>query len=114
MRILAIDMGTGTQDILVFDSSGPIENSIKMVMPSATQIAASRIRSATDRSRPVLLTGVIQGGGPCHWALNDHLAAGGVAYATPDAARTFDDDLDMVEKMGVRIVSEEEARELGD
>src|SRR5438874_12216859 len=112
MRILAIDMGTGTQDILLFDSSGPIENSIKMVMPSATQIAAARIRKATEAQHPVLLTGVIQGGGPCHWALNDHLEAGGVAYATPDAARTFDDDLSMVEKMGVRIVSVDEARAL--
>ena len=43
MKILAIDMGTGTQDILIFDSTAPIENSIKMVMPSATQIAAARI-----------------------------------------------------------------------
>ena len=107
-------MGTGTQDILLFDSGGPIENSIKMVMPSATQIAASRIRRATEGRRAVLLTGVIQGGGPCHWALNDHLSSGGVAYATPDAARTFDDDLDMVEKMGVRIVSDDHAGALND
>ena len=114
MRILAIDMGTGTQDILLFDSGGPIENSIKMVMPSATQIAASRIRRATEGRLQLLLTGVIQGGGPCHWALNDHLATGGVAYATPDAARTFDDDLSMVEEMGVRIVSDDEARGLHD
>src|SRR2546423_4763260 len=114
MKILAIDMGTGTQDILLFDSTGPIENSIKMVMPSATQIAAARIRKATEAKRAVLLTGVIQGGGPCHWALNDHLEAGGVAYATPDAARTFDDDLEIVEKMGVRIVSDDEARALHD
>ncbi len=114
MRVLAIDMGTGTQDILLFDSAGPIENSVKMVMPSATQIAAGRIRQATAAGRKLLLTGVIQGGGPCHWALNDHLAAGGAAYATPEAAKTFDDDIEQVEKMGVRIVSEDEARTLED
>jgi uncharacterized protein (DUF1786 family) len=28
MKILAVDMGTGTQDILLFDSEGPVENSI--------------------------------------------------------------------------------------
>src|SRR5262245_27262943 len=106
MKILAVDMGTGTQDILLFDSTGPVENSIKMVMPSATQIAASRIRRATAASRAVVLTGVIQGGGPCHWALEDHLRAGGVAYATPEAAQTFDDELDRVEQMGVRVVSD--------
>ena len=52
MRILAVDMGTGTQDILLFDSSGPVENSLKMVMPSATQIAAGRIRRATASAAP--------------------------------------------------------------
>lgn len=114
MKILAVDMGTGTQDILLFDSSGPVENSVKMVMPSATQIAASRIRRATAANRSVLLTGVIQGGGPCHWALEDHLRSGGAAFATREAAQTFDDDLDEVEKMGVRVVSEDEARALRD
>ena len=109
MRILAVDMGTGTQDILVFDTAGPVENSIKLVMPSATEIAARRIRRATAERRPVLLTGVTMGGGPCHWALNDHLAAGHAAYATAGAARTFDDDLDAVQAMGVTVISEDEA-----
>ncbi|HZP57680.1 MAG TPA: DUF1786 family protein [Dehalococcoidia bacterium] len=109
MRILAIDVGTGTQDILLFDSTGPVENSIKLVMPSATQIAAGRIRRATAARRPLVLTGIVQGGGPCHWALNDHLAAGLPAYATPEAAATFDDDLDAVAAMGVRVVSDDEA-----
>ncbi|MCH8066726.1 MAG: DUF1786 domain-containing protein [Chloroflexi bacterium] len=108
MRILAVDMGTGTQDILLFDSTGPVENSVKLVMPSATTIAAGRIRKATEANQPVLLTGIIQGGGPCHWALEDHLRAGNAAYATPEAARTFDDDLERVEAMGVRIVGEDE------
>ncbi|HEX5480906.1 MAG TPA: DUF1786 family protein [Dehalococcoidia bacterium] len=114
MKILALDMGTGTQDILLFDSEQPIENSIKMVMPSATQVAAGRIRRATAAGRPLLLTGVIQGGGPCSWALEDHIARGRVAYATPEAAKTFDDDLEQVERMGVRVVSEDEAQALRD
>ncbi len=109
MRILAVDMGTGTQDILLFDSSGPIENSVKLVMPSATTIAAGRIRRAAEAGRAVVLTGVIQGGGPCHWALEDHLKSGVAANATPQAARTFDDDLERVRAMGVRIVSDDEA-----
>ena len=102
MRILAIDMGTGTQDILLFDTEGPAENSLKMVMPSATEIAARRIRRATLVRRPLLLTGVTMGGGPCHWALEAHLKAGYAAYATPEAARTFDDDLEVVARMGVQ------------
>src|SRR5262249_21943880 len=109
-----VDMGTGTQDILLFDTAVPVENNVKMVMPSATQIAAGRIRRATEARRPLLLTGVIQGGGPCHWALEDHLRAGGVAHANPEAAQTFDDELELVEKMGVRLVSGDEANALLD
>ena len=108
MRILAVDVGTGTQDILLFDSEQPIENALQLIMPSPTQIAAGRIRRATESGRAVVLTGVIAGGGPCHWALEDHLRAGHAAYATPEAATTFDDDLESVERMGVTLVSEEE------
>jgi uncharacterized protein (DUF1786 family) len=112
MRILAIDIGTGTQDILLFDSDQSIENALQLIMPSPTQIAAGRIRRATGGGRPVLLTGAIAGGGPCHWALEDHLRAGGRAFATADAATTFDDDLENVEQMGVKLVSEDEAQSL--
>jgi uncharacterized protein (DUF1786 family) len=35
-------------------------------------------------------------------------------FATPDAARTFDDELAKVEKMGIRVVSDEEASRLAD
>jgi uncharacterized protein (DUF1786 family) len=112
MRILALDIGTGTQDILLFDSTGPVENCVKLVMPSPTMIASGRIRNATAAGRPVLLTGVIQGGGPCHWALEDHLRAGLAAFATPEAATTFDDDLDAVQAMGIHIVGQDEARQI--
>ena len=86
-----------------------MENSIKMVMPSATQIAASRVRRATAAGRPVLLAGVVQGGGPCSWAVEDHLRAGGEAFATPEAALTFNDDLSEVEAMGIRLLTAGEA-----
>ena len=112
MRILAVDVGTGTQDILLFDSGQPVENALQLIMPSPTQIAAGRIRRATAARRPVFLSGVVAGGGPCHWALEDHLRAGLRAYATPQAAATFDDDLDAVQRMGITLVSEDEARTL--
>ena len=108
MRILAVDVGTGTQDILLFDSTQPVENALQLIMPSPTQIAAGRIGKATRAKRAVVLNGVIAGGGPCHWALEDHLRAGLTAFATPEAAATFDDDLDAVRQMGVQLVSEDE------
>ncbi len=112
MRILAIDVGTGTQDILLFDSNQSVENAIQLIMPSPTQIAAGRIRRATGRGRAVAFTGVIAGGGPCHWALENHLKAGLRAYATADAAITFDDDLEAVQRMGIIIISQDEIRSL--
>jgi uncharacterized protein (DUF1786 family) len=112
MRILAIDVGTGTQDILLFDSAQPIENAFQLIMPSPTQIAAGRIRRATEAGRAVAISGTIAGGGPCHWALEDHLRANLPAYATHDAAMTFDDDLDAVQRMGVTLVSDDEIARL--
>jgi len=106
MRILAIDIGTGTQDILLFDSSVQPENCAKLVMPSPTQIYARQIRQATAQRRAVVLSGVLMGGGPVSWALGDHLQAGLPVYATPDAARTLDDDLARVQAMGVRLLAD--------
>ena len=57
MRILAIDVGTGTQDILLFDSTQPVENALQLIMPSPTQIAAGRIRRATRSAARVVPDG---------------------------------------------------------
>jgi len=43
MNILAIDVGMGTQDILLYDGKKNMENCFKMVLPSQTQIFAGRI-----------------------------------------------------------------------
>lgn len=112
MFILAVDIGTGTQDILLFDSDREVENCLKMVMPSPTVSLAGAIRAATRRGDDVLLTGVLMGGGPCAWAVGDHLRAGCCVYATPGAARTFNDDLEAVAEMGVTLVSDDEAMTL--
>lgn len=112
MRILAIGIGTDTQEILLLDTEASLHNCVKMVMPSATEIAARRIHRATHEERPLLLTGVTMGSGPCRRALAGHLRAGLRAYATERAARTFDDDLTVVRAMGVTVVSEDEAAAL--
>ncbi len=108
-RILTVDVGTGTQDILLFESGKTIENNFKLVMPSPTVIVAGRIRQATVRGEALLLTGTLMGGGPCHWAARDHALAGYQVVISEDAARTFDDDLSMVAKMGFEIVTNDEA-----
>ena len=112
MKILCVDVGTGTQDILLYDSDKEIENCYKLVAPSPTLQVAGRVKQATRQGEAIILTGMTMGGGPCHWAVLDHVRAGYKAYATPAAARTFDDELDKVERMGIHVVSEEEARQL--
>lgn len=112
MNILTVDVGTGTQDVFLYDSRLDIENGFKLVLPSPTMMIHNRIREATRRGEAVLLTGKMMGGGPSAWAARDHARAGLPIYATPEAARTIDDELDKVEKIGVRVISEEETRHL--
>ncbi len=110
MQILTVDIGTGTQDIYLYQSDLSIENGFKLVMPSPTMIVRQKIQQATLRGDTILLSGTTMGGGPNHWAAEKHIRAGYKIFATPEAARTFNDDLDWVQReMGIVVVSEEEA-----
>ncbi|HQJ98573.1 MAG TPA: hypothetical protein PLB30_08555, partial [Thermoleophilia bacterium] len=46
-KILAADVGTGTADILVTLPGEPLENAVRLVVPSRTQVVARQIRAAT-------------------------------------------------------------------
>ncbi|MDZ7844707.1 MAG: DUF1786 domain-containing protein [Anaerolineales bacterium] len=113
-KILTIDVGTGTQDIYLYNSRVDMENGFKMVIPSPTMMVFREITRATQRGEAVALSGVTMGGGPSHWAARDHAQAGYPLYATPDAARTFDDDLEVVKESGITILSEDELSRLPD
>ena len=112
MQILTVDIGTGTQDIFLYDARLDLENGLKLVVPSPTMIVRQQIQGATRRGEAVLLTGVTMGGGPSSWAAEDHLRAGLPVYATPEAARSFNDDLQAVAEMGVLVIGEDEALRL--
>jgi len=112
MRILAVDIGTGTQDIFLYDSQLDLENSYKLVLPSPTMIIRSKLRQATRQRQAVLLAGVTMGGRPSSWAVEAHLNAGLVVYALPDAARSINDDLERIQATGITLVSDDEALRL--
>jgi uncharacterized protein (DUF1786 family) len=113
MQVLTVDIGTGTQDIYLFRAGLSPENGFKVVMPSPTMMVRHRIQEATRRGEKILLNGVTMGGGPSHWAAEDHLRSGLSLFATPDAARSFNDDLDWLEEsLGITVVSEDEASSL--
>lgn len=112
MKILTIDIGTGTQDIFLFDSHCEIENGYKLIMPSPTMMVRQQVTAATLAKRDIALEGVIMGGGPSGWAVKNHIAQGLKVYATCEAAKSFDDDLNKIAEMGISLVSEDEIKRL--
>ncbi len=106
LRVLAIDVGAGTQDVLVYESDKTPENCFKLVLPSQTQVVGKRIRGATAAGRPVHLTGTLMGGGESGYAVADHLAAGLAVTATSRAAATIHNDPARVARLGVEILEE--------
>jgi uncharacterized protein (DUF1786 family) len=112
MKILTVDIGTGTQDIFLYDSHLDIENGFKLVLPSPTMMVHRRVRQALAARTPLLFTGHQMGGGPSAWAIEEAARAGIPVYMTPSAATTLNDELEKVEALGIKIVSEEESRQL--
>ncbi len=111
-RLLALDVGTGTIDVLLFEPERRPENSVKLVVPSRTMVAAAEIRAATRAGLPVVFAGPVMGGGPVTRAMLAHLAAGLVFSATAAAATTFADDLAWSRERGVRLCADDEVAAL--
>lgn len=103
MPLLAVDVGAGTQDILLYREMVSLEGSTKMVLPSPTVLVAGRIDLARSHGLDVFLEGPTMGGGSSTAAVVRHLKAGLKVYATPSAAATINDNLDRVAQMGVTI-----------
>jgi uncharacterized protein (DUF1786 family) len=112
MQLLCLDIGSGTQDVLLMDTSQPVENAVQMVLPAPSVLVAQRMKVATACGEPIILIGDTMGGGACTGALKEHLDMGLEAYALPLAARTFSDDLDRVVSWGVKLISSDEADRL--
>ncbi len=112
MKILTVDIGTGTQDIFLYDSNLDIENGFKLVLPSPTMMVHRRLKQSLHLRTPILLTGHQMGGGPSAWAIEEYARAGIPVYMTPSAATTMNDELDKVEKLGIKIVSDDEVEGL--
>ena len=106
MPLLAVDVGAGTQDILLYRESVSLEGSTKMVLPSPTVLVAGKIDRARSQGADVFLEGPTMGGGPSSAAVMRHLKAGLKVYATPSAAATINDNLGRVAQMGVTIQEE--------
>ena len=103
MTLLAVDVGAGTQDILLYQEDLPLEGSTKMVLPSQTVIVGEKISRARMNGKDIFLCGPTMGGGACTAAVRWHLAAGLKVYASPSAAATINDNLERVAALGIII-----------
>jgi len=112
MKILAIDIGAGTEDILLYDEEKEsIENCVKMVLPSPSLIFAERVKKATRLCKDFFVNGSVIGGGAFAHALRDHIKSRLKVLMTEQAAYTIRNDLDEVRSLGIEIIHGED--ELG-
>lgn len=99
-KILAIDIGQGTQDILLYDPRKNIENCISLILPSPTALYAKRIESAAG---DLYIEGSTIGGGMLSSAIKLHIKKGYTVYMEPEAAASIRDNLDRVRMLGIII-----------
>ncbi|MFQ6124412.1 MAG: DUF1786 family protein [Candidatus Heimdallarchaeota archaeon] len=106
MRLLAIDVGAGTQDILLYDSYNEIGNAVKAVLPSQPKLLAAKVDKLTRLRKNIVVDGETMGGFPFARSIKKHLEAGFNVAMTPKAARTIRDNLDIVREMSIEIISD--------
>jgi uncharacterized protein (DUF1786 family) len=104
-KILAIDIGAGTQDVLILDPS--TKEHLKWVAKAPTRLLAEKLSSS---KKDILITGDTMGGGPGSQAIKE-LARTRTIFMTPQAASTIHNNLDKVRGLGIKVITEQEARD---
>lgn len=105
MKILAIDIGSKTQDIMLYDDSITIENCIKMVLPAPS---LGFIKEILQSKEDLFIKGDTIGGGMLSKAIKEHAKKYRV-FMTEPAAYTIRNDIDVVKSHGIEIVAAEDA-----
>ena len=100
MKILAIDIGAGTQDILLFDSQKKIENCISLVLPTPSKFFAEKLKTIESH---VYIRGDTIGGGSLGRAILHHIQKGYRVVMEESAAFSIRNDLDEVRSMGIGV-----------
>jgi uncharacterized protein (DUF1786 family) len=100
VKILAIDIGAGTQDILLFDSERKIENCISLVLPTPSKIFAEKLKKIEG---DVYIYGDTIGGGSLSMAILRHIQKGYHVVMEESAAYSVRNDLDEVKSMGIEL-----------
>jgi uncharacterized protein (DUF1786 family) len=106
MKILAIDIGAGTQDILLFDSQKKIENCVSLVLPTPSKFFAEKLKAIEGH---VYIRGDTIGGGSLGRAILRHIQKGYRVAMEESAAYSIRNDLDEVRSLGIGVGSRPEA-----
>ncbi|MBQ2352779.1 MAG: DUF1786 domain-containing protein [Methanobrevibacter sp.] len=104
MRILAIDVGTGTQDIMIYDTEKELENAMKLVLPSPHLLISQKIRQTEN---DIYFDGEIMGGGKIKNTILEHMQKGYNVVMEPTCAKTIRDDIEQVKTFGIEIADDE-------
>jgi len=98
---LGIDVGQGTTDILLWDPEHSLENSMQLVIPSASKRLAQEVELIEG---DIFCHGAIMGGIPLVKALKNKIKAGSKVYMTPESAMSIRYHLDFIRDLGISIV----------
>ncbi|WP_319581531.1 DUF1786 domain-containing protein [uncultured Pseudodesulfovibrio sp.] len=102
---LCLDIGSGTQDVLLYSPDREIENCPKFVIPSPALQIGRRIEALRMQGKPIWLHGSNMGGGVTRF-VNGHLKAGLKVATSESAAYTMADDLTRMASMGIDMAEE--------
>ena len=100
MKILAIDVGTGTQDILIYDTKKELENSMKLVLPSPHLYISQQIKQTEN---DIYFEGEIMGGGKIKKTIEEHMKKGYKVVMEEKCAKTIRDNINQVKSYGIEI-----------
>ena len=104
-KILAIDIGAGTQDILFFDPRLTPENCISLILPTPTRFFVKQIENCQQN---LFIDGDPIGGGAVSSQLRKHIEKGYRVTMTEDAAYTVRNSLSEVKHYGIEIAGDKE------
>jgi len=110
-KILAIDIGAGTEDILLYDEAKNVENCVRMVLPTPSIVYATSVDHATTLGEDIFVKGYTIGGGEFATSVMRHLEKGFRAMMTESAAYSIRNDLDEVKQIGIEVRRGEEPPE---
>lgn len=99
-KMLAIDIGAGTQDILLYHSDVNPENCISLILPTPSRKFARLIERCED---DIFIHGDPIGGGAIPSRLKTHIQKGYRAIMSEDAAFTLRNNLSEVRQYGIEI-----------